>query len=521
MPDNLTRQQIYDRIRSSSKDSYVLEEMKRLGFWEEATSPSLSETLIRREAELNKELQELIAKDRKYGDAEKMLKEMRKERMKKAREKREETKRRNEQKRKGKSEHWGKLQQQQIIYLGEGAGISKGLNNKENNTQQLLHYGLPVYNNVVELAQNLGVDLATLRYLLYNRKVSKINHYHTFSIAKKSGGTRIISAPKRQLKAIQTAVLENILNRIPVTDSAHGFIKERSILTNAQPHIAKDIVINVDLKNFFPTISYKRVKGLFKSFGYSEQLSVILALTCTQSETDKVELDGITYYVQKGERFLPQGSPASPAISNLLVYKMDKRIEGLAAKLGFTYSRYADDLSFSASKEKEENISKLLYFLKKICESEGFTVHPRKTHIMRKGNLQKVTGIVVNEKQNIERSQLRRFRALLHNIETNGWKEQQWGKSENIVSSIEGYISFVCMVNPEKGAAFRKQYERIVQKYTLPPAKPKFEKAQETNEQNKTDIPNVSDTQHSEPPTPHSEQDAGENGKTDWWNIFS
>lgn len=511
MPDNLTRQQIYDRIRTSSKDSYILEEMKRLGFWEASDSPSLPEILIKREAELNKELQELIAKDRKYGNAEKMLKEMRKERMKKAREKRNETKQKNEQKRTEKSKRWTELQQQQIIYLGQGKGISKGLHNKENNAELLSHYNLPVYNDVTELTQSLHIDLATLRFLTYNRQVSKINHYYTFRMPKKSGGERIISAPKRQLKAVQSAVLENILNIVPVTDKAHGFIRERSILTNAQPHIAKDIVINVDLKDFFPSISFKRVKGLFKSLGYSEQQSVILALICTQAETDKVELDGVTYYVQKGERVLPQGSPASPAISNLIVYKMDKRIEGLASKLGFYYSRYADDLTFSASKEKEENISKLLFFLKKICESEGFTLHPQKTHVMRKGNLQKVTGIVVNEKQNIERTQLRKFRALLHNIETNGWKEQQWGKAENPAISIEGYIHFVQMVNPEKGAAYKTQFERIMQKYGQPP----------------TTKPQVSiDQQESAPiipeqPAQTEPKEKPASGSTDWLNLFS
>ena len=508
MPDNLTRQQIYDRIRASSKDSYILEEMKRLGFWEETENPSLPEILIKKEAELNKELQELIAKDRKFGNPDAMLIEMRKERMKKAKERREETKRKNEQKQKEKATRWAELQQHQIIYLGEG--VSKGLNNVENNIELLNHYNLPVYNNVTELAQKLNIDLAALRYLLYNRKVSKINHYHTFEIQKKSGGMRIISAPKRKLKALQTAVLGGILNHIPVTQSAHGFIKKRSIISNAQPHIAKDVVINVDLKDFFPTISYKRVKGLFESFGYSEQLSIIFALICTQAPTDKINLDGVTYYVQKGERFLPQGSPASPAISNLLVYKMDRRIEGLANKLGFAYTRYADDLRFSASNENEKNIAHLLYFLKKIIETEGFTLHPDKTHIMRKGSQQKVTGIVVNQKQNIERSQLRKFRALLHNIEINGWKNQQWGRAANLINAIEGYINYVRMVNPDKGTKFAEQLKRIIGKHAYPtvvnikpqPLPESVVEKPETKlivEDKKTDVGKI----------------------TDWWNIFS
>uniref|UniRef100_A0AAU6WR92 RNA-directed DNA polymerase n=1 Tax=Chryseobacterium endophyticum TaxID=1854762 RepID=A0AAU6WR92_9FLAO len=128
----------------------------------------------------------------------------------------------------------------------------------------------------------------------------------------------------------QQWILDNILNRLPVEDVAHGFVSGKSIVTNAAPHLGKAVIINIDLKDFFPSISYKRVKGLFSKLGYSEQLSTIFALICTQAHTEEVLIDGLTYFVQKGERFLPQGSPASPAISNMISYKLDKRLQGLA-----------------------------------------------------------------------------------------------------------------------------------------------------------------------------------------------
>ena len=513
MSGNLTRQQIYDRIRATSKDSYILEEMQRLGFWENSDVPTLSETLIRRETSANKELSDLMAKDRKYQNQEAMLREMRKERMKKAKENRELTKQKNKQIRLDKAARWKIAQTQQIIYLGKG--ISSGLNNTDTNEEKLQSYNLPVFASLTELAESMSLDLATLRYLLYQRKVSKNTHYYTFEIPKKSGGKRKISAPKGKMKNLQLWVLENILNQIPLGEFAHGFVPQRSILTNAQPHTGQDIVINVDLKDFFPTISYKRVKGLFRTLGYSEQMAIIFALICTQAETETVEMDGITYYVQKGERFLPQGSPASPAISNIIAYKLDKKIVGLTKKLSFNYTRYADDLSFSTTKENEQNIPKLICFLQRIIKSEGFTMHPDKTHIMRKGGLQTVTGIVVNEKLNIERKKLRQFRALLHNIEMNGWKDQKWGQADNLIHSVEGYIHFIQMVNPEKGIKFKEQLAKIIDKYGYP----------EIDESRFHIKANMQETVKPETESVVKEEKATikpvEPENNDWWNIFS
>jgi RNA-directed DNA polymerase len=510
MAERLSRQQIYDRIRTTSKDSYILEEMQRLGFWESSGAPTLSETLIRQEAAVTQELNALLEQDRKYSNQEVMLKEMRKARMKLAKEKREQTKQKAKQKRIGKAERWKQMQSQQIIYLGNG--VSGGLSNTTADTASLQKFSLPVFNAVTDLAEQMKLDLAALRYLLYQRKVSTVNHYHVFELPKKSGGRRRISAPKKRLKNLQLWVLDTILNQVGIGEVAHGFIKERSIVTNAAPHLKKDIVINVDLKDFFPTINYKRVKGLFHTFGYSEQIATILALICTQPETEEVEMDGVRYYVQQGNRYLPQGSPASPAISNLIAYKLDKKVQGLATKLNFTYTRYADDLSFSTSKEHEKKIAPLLYFLKKIIESEGFQLHPEKTHIMRSNRQQKVTGIVVNEKLNVARSQLRKFRALLHNIETQGWKDQQWGKARHLIHAIDGYIHYVQMVNPEKGKIFKAQLAQIVAKHGYPILE------QPGNGLAEMPLPQMT------PPDLQKEKQPEEPAVAppiDWWNIFS
>jgi len=528
MSDKLTRQQIYDKIRATSKDSYILEEMKRLGFWDNSDVPTLSESLIKREAEVSQELNKLLEQDRRFRNQDAMLVEMRKARMKKAKENREITKKRNEQKRLDKAAKWKNSQLSQIIYLGKD--VSAGLNNTETSVETLTKYNLPVFQNLTDLAESMQLDLSTLRYLLFQRKVSKHTHYHTFEIPKKSGGSRKISAPKQKMKSLQNWVLEHILDRIAIGDEAHGFIKERSIITNARPHTGKEIVINADLKDFFPSIDFKRVKGLFRTFGYSEQMATIFALICTQAETELVEMDGVTYFVQQGKRFLPQGSPASPAISNLIAYRLDKKVKGLADKLNFTYTRYADDLSFSTSKDNEENIPKLLRFLNEIVNSEGLTLHPEKTHIMRNGAQQKVTGIVVNEKINVERVQLRKFRALLHNIETKGWEGQRWGRANYILHSIEGYIYFVQMVNPDKAAKFHQQLSAILEKHGYPeipqenepgnqPAQTEKPFKRESQPENKPVI-EATNASTTEPESPSQESGEKETG-SDWWNIFS
>jgi retron-type reverse transcriptase len=197
-------------------------------------------------------------------------------------------------------------------------------------------------------------------------------------------------------------------------------------------------------------------------------LSTIFALLTTQAETKEASIDGVKYYIQKDKRVLPQGSPASPAISNIIAHRLDNRLKGIAKRYGFSYTRYADDLTFSCTQENSKNTGALLHYVKKIVTSEDFTVHPEKVHVMPKSRQQKVTGIVVNKKINIDRNKLRQFRALLHNISIHGWKDQQWGKAMNIANSIDGFILFVKMVNPQKAELFKEQWTQIIQKHGWP-----------------------------------------------------
>jgi len=445
-----TRQELYELIRKTSRDEFVLEEMKRLGFWKTSIEkPSISEELIKRKGELHRQLSDIRDSERAIREPEQLLKEYRQKRMKDSRERQKANRIKREAARIEKAKAWKERKSKEIFYLGEE--ISGGLNDTESNTDRLQKFNLPDFQNADSLAKAMKIKINELQFLAYNRKVSRVSHYHRFYMKKKSGGKRLISAPMPRLKEAQYWILENILNNVPVHESAHGFQAGHSIVSNAQPHVGQDLVINHDFKDFFPTLNFARVKGLFKSLGYSQHISTIFASICTEPDQDQVKLDGINYFVAKGDRYLPQGAPTSPMLTNILCYKLDKRMAGLATKNGFAYTRYADDLSFSASGDSVENLTKLLFGVKGITKSEGFNLHPDKLRIMRKGSRQEVTGIVVNDQLGIKRKDLRKFRALLHQIKLNGWKGKTWGKTSNTPAAVWGYANFVAMVKPELG----------------------------------------------------------------------
>lgn len=456
----LTRQQIYDRIKKTSKDEFILEEMKRLGFWNKnGDAPSLPEEMIKKEGELQRELSDLLKEKHRYNNREEVLKDMRRKRMEAAKEKRKATKEKKEKERTERAAKWAIQKEQDIIYLGDG--VSGGLNNDENNSNLLQSKDLPIFYSIEELASAAGVSVSDLKFLSFHRKVSTTSHYKRFSIPKKSGGRRIISAPMPRLKSLQYWILQHILNKIPVHSSVNGFIANKSILTNAANHIGKDVVVNIDLKDFFPTINYVRVKGMFVKLGYSEKIATIFALVCTEPERDEAILDGKKYYVATGKRILPQGAPTSPAITNIICYKMDCRFKGIAEKMQFTYSRYADDLSFSANgNEQVKKAQQLLWRVKKIVSEEGFAIHPDKVKVMRKGARQEVTGIVVNKKPGINRKTLHRFRALIQQVSKHGFDNRKW-KGGNTAAEMMGYANFIAQVKPAQGNKMKAQLQEI------------------------------------------------------------
>jgi len=254
------------------------------------------------------------------------------------------------------------------------------------------------------------------------------------------------------------------LNRVPVHEAAAAFLPGKHIGDNAARHAhagagGPAVVLRVDLKDFFPSITFARIAGVFASLGYNGGISTLLALICTEPPRVEATFDGHKSFVALGERFVPQGAPTSPALTNLLCRRLDARLGGLAAYAGFIYTRYADDLVFSSA-QNEARVVSLQRGVLKVLESEGLVVNPDKVAILRRGARQSVTGLVVNngDGPRVSRRDLKRFRAVLHDIETNGAQAVSEKMGQSAQSYARGYLSFIHMISPEIAAKLREKH---------------------------------------------------------------
>ncbi|MDO5767920.1 MAG: reverse transcriptase family protein, partial [Psychrobacter sp.] len=253
--------------------------------------------------------------------------------------------------RKLKKDAWQAYQSQHIVYLGRDIYWSDDTSadkwDIKDAQNRLIEHHLPLLTKTKELAEALNLTMSQLKGLCFQRDVATNLTYTHFTIAKRSGEPRQIWAPIPRLKYAQRWILDNILNHLPIHGAAHGFVRGKSIVSNAEMHTDSEILIKLDIKDFFPSVNWRRVKGVFRHAGYHEQLATLLAMLCTESPRQIVQQNGITYYVALGDRALPQGAPTSPALTNIVCLNLDRRLTGLAEKLGLRYSRYADDLTFS------------------------------------------------------------------------------------------------------------------------------------------------------------------------------
>lgn len=346
-----------------------------------------------------------------------------------------------------------------IMFLGRG--VSRGLADRRANVERLQQLGLPVLATPADVATALELEISQLRWLAYHTDAATRSHYISFCIPKRSGGQRRLSAPHQRLRRCQQWILRNILDKVPCHDAAHGFVPGRSTLSGAQQHVGRDVLINADLEDFFPTVTFPRVKGAFRSVGYSPAAATILALLCTDSPRRTIQYDGKTYHVALGPRSLPQGACTSPALSNLVARRLDKRLAGIAGKLGWTYTRYADDLTLAASGEPAAKTGYMLARLRHIADDEGFAVNEKKTRVQRRNSRQSVTGVVVNHRTSAPRPLIRRLRAILHRAKREGLARQNRENLHHFDSWLLGMIAYVSMLNPEQGGRLRAAYEEL------------------------------------------------------------
>lgn len=282
---------------------------------------------------------------------------------------------------------------------------------------------LPYIFNVDHLASYCGLSTSQLHLFISNKRKA----YSTFKLPKKKGNFRKIDAPSKNMKLVQRWILDNILYKLDPGEYAHGFIPKKSIATNASVHVGQDLVLGIDLKDFFPSITLSRVIGLFRSVGYSEEISHALGELCTFNWR------------------LPQGAPTSPMISNLIAWNMDMKLSNFCNKNGLKYSRYADDITISGGRHLPKY--KTLIFRK--IENEGFSINMDKVRLHDRGSSQRVTGLVVNDKITLGREKKKRFRAIVHNIVKNGFETENRENDPFFKEKIFGHLAFAKMVEPE------------------------------------------------------------------------
>ena len=273
-----------------------------------------------------------------------------------------------------------------------------------------------------DLAKLLPSKPAVLAYVLFKQPAAA--KYKTFEISKRSGGKRTICAPIDALKVIQqklSILLQDCVDEINQAKNlkdriAHGFKRKRSIITNARQHRNRRHVFNLDLEGFFPSINFGRVRGFFihdKNFALHKDVATVIAQ--------------IACY----ENALPQGSPCSPVISNLIAHVLDMHLVRLASKVGCTYSRYADDLTFSTNKKvfppeiaKPSDTDPHLWIpgseLQRLITHCEFQINPAKTHMQYHTSRQQVTGLVVNRRINVRQEYRHNVRAMVHSLLNKG-----------------------------------------------------------------------------------------------------
>lgn len=268
---------------------------------------------------------------------------------------------------------------------------------------------LPELRSREDLATLIGKSLKQLNYLLYAKDRSA--YYTSFEIKKSSGGVRLLHAVQEPLKKLQRATLEQLQIYWKPSGYAHGFAKGRSIITNAAVHRRKKIIIKVDIKNFFPSIHFGRVYGMFKAypFRFDKDVATTLAqLSCVNDE--------------KG--VLPQGGVLSPYIANMICRHMDARLAELAIDNRCHFTRYADDITFSTNNISRIDTEGIIEKIYEIIIDEHFSPNKIKTKVLTPKDRQVVTGIVVNDGVNVNRRYIRNIRATLRNCEMYGIKSQ-------------------------------------------------------------------------------------------------
>ena len=364
------------------------------------------------------------------------------------------------------------IEQETLPYRFAHYGLRRGryLNLCEDGDEDFLaEFGLPVFHTPEQLADWLVMPLGEVAWLThrfsesYRPENQQRAHYHFRWIRKRSGGWRLVEAPKPKLKRVQTLILREILDRIPPHDTAHGFVRKRSILTNARQHAGQRVILKLDLENFYAAVSYTRVVSIFRSLGYSREAALWLArLTTSKLPPNIAAPDNASSTLQPfSSPHLPQGAPSSPALANLSAFGLDVRLSGLARSFGAGYTRYADDLTFSGPQQFLRSLPTFIPLTSQIVREERFRVNRKKRKVIRDNQRQTVAGVVVNERPNISRRDYDRLKAILTNCVRHGPSSQNRDSHDQFAHHLRGRIAHVRQLNLQRGEKLLDLFRQI------------------------------------------------------------
>lgn len=282
------------------------------------------------------------------------------------------------------------------------------------NTPEL--YRLADLSEALDLSGGLIFRLGRAPHMFYCR----------FDVDKRGGGKREINAPSRSLKVVQAWILRKILDLIPVHDAATAFRKGSNTLLNAQRHLDSKRAVCLDIKDFFPSITYGRVFAVFKHAGYQSFMAHVLTSLCC--------LNGR----------LPQGGVTSPALANIVAWRLDRRIAGYAEKNNLAYTRYADDLTLSGDDSRA--LRKGMHVVSRLVAEEGFRLNEQKSRFLNPGNRRMITGLVLSE------DAIGVGRSVKHELRREIWRLRLLGTDSadhlHMASKLRGWLAYLNSVDP-------------------------------------------------------------------------
>jgi RNA-directed DNA polymerase len=304
--------------------------------------------------------------------------------------------------------------------------------------RNLLENDLPPLFDQAHLAVVTGVSSQVIGLVRF----SPDHFYSQFRIAKRGGGSRVISVPTPLLRVVQSWLQRNVTRRLWSHDACHGFVRGRGIVSNARGHVGNNIIIKLDIRDFFGSVTRRQVYRTFRRVGYTRELAELMVDLCC--------LDGS----------LPQGAPTSPDLANFVAYRLDARLSGLAAHNDLTYTRYADDLTFSGAHIRPRTRRAIEH----IMRAEGFAPNDTKLRYASQGARQTVTGVVVNEKLNWPRTRRRWLRQEVHYLLRFGYDGHLAARGYDRARYKEflyGHVYALNMVRPDEAEMLLDALARV------------------------------------------------------------